>query len=352
LLLPRFTSHLSRAATSLLRAAVAALIAALLLLTTAQQVAEVGPWWLELSRYLPYPALLGPAVLALIASLWLGWRWRVAALAALAAVLVVAMGWVHGRPDAGGRPLRLMTYNIKAYKASLRPGGYDAVAAEVAAHRPDIVVAQDAHGASPAQAARLWPGGSAFGLPHSFAVEQYIVASRYPLLGCAPGRIDYRGQAHLYVRCTVDVDGHPLDLVTAHFESPRNGLNAARREGFEGVDDWRQNFEDRLGQARALARGLARAERPLVIAGDLNAPESSSVIRTLLALDLRDAFSSAGRGYGYSYGHALRLGFSFLRIDHILVSPQIGVADVFVGGASASEHRPVIADLLMDDSRP
>lgn len=350
--MPRLTSHFSNTAATLLRAVIAALIAALLLLTVAQQVAKVGPWWLELSRYLPYPALLGPALLAATASLWLGWRWWIAGLAALIAVLVVAMGWAHGRPDVGGVPLRLMTYNIKAYKASLRPGGFDAIAAEVAVHRPDIVVAQDAHGASPAEAAPLWPGGQAFGLPYSFAVEQYIVGSRYPLRGCAPGRIDYRGQAHLYVRCTVDVGGRPLDLVTAHFESPRDGLNAARREGFEGVDEWRQNFEDRLGQARALARDLAGADRPLVVAGDLNAPESSAVIRTLLALDLRDAFSSAGRGYGYSYGHALRLGFSFLRIDHILVSARIGVAGVSVGGASTSEHRPVIADLLMSDPPP
>jgi endonuclease/exonuclease/phosphatase (EEP) superfamily protein YafD len=62
---------------------------------------------------------------------------------------------------------------------------------------------------------------------------------------------------------------------------------------------------------------------------------------------LRDAFSSAGRGYGYTHGHSTRLGFSFLRIDHVLLSPEIGVADCFVGQKEASDHRPVIADLLL-----
>ena len=121
------------------------------------------------------------------------------------------------------------------------------------------------------------------------------------------------------------------------------GLNAARHEGVDGIDAWQRNHETRLAQARALARDLAPG--PLVLAGDLNAPDSSAVVRSLLALGLRDAFASAGRGYGYTYGHTLRPGFSFLRIDHILVSPDFAVRDSSVGGDDASDHRPVIADL-------
>ena len=71
----------------------------------------------------------------------------------------------------------------------------------------------------------------------------------------------------------------------------------------------------------------------------------------LLLVAAAVAFSSAGFGYGYSHGHALRFGFSFLRIDHMLVSKEIGVADAFPGGWQASEHRPVIADLLLRRSK-
>ena len=47
------------------------------------------------------------------------------------------------------------------------------------------------------------------------------------------------------------------------------------------------------------------------------------------------------------------LAISFLRIDHILVSPEIGVIGAFAGDKEGSEHRPVIADLLLkrDDPR-
>ena len=58
-------------------------------------------------------------------------------------------------------------------------------------------------------------------------------------------------------------------------------------------------------------------------------------------------FATAGFGYGYSYGQALRTGFPFLRLDHVLVGAGIGVAASYVGAASASEHLPVIADLLL-----
>jgi vancomycin resistance protein VanJ len=349
--LTRITHPLSRAAARLVRATTALLLAALLLLTLVQQIGSVGPWWLEISRYLPYPVLLAPAIAALLLSCWLGRRWLIASALTLGLVVTLAMGLAWGRPDTGGMPLRFMTYNVKAYKAVLRSGGFAALADEVALHRPDIVVLQDNVGATRTQAAAMWPGGRAFGLPHAYMFEEYLIASRYPLHDCAPGRIDYRGQAHGYLRCSVGVNGVVLDVVSAHFESPRGGLNAARREGLDGAGDWRQNHEERLGQARALARDLRnsvhRSARPLIVAGDLNAPESSPVIRTLQGIGLRDAFSSAGHGYGYTYGHALRVGFSFLRIDHVLVSAQIGVAACFVGNANASDHRPVIADLLL-----
>ncbi len=125
---------------------------------------------------------------------------------------------------------------------------------------------------------------------------------------------------------------------------------AARHEGLEGADEWLQNYQDRLTRARALATGLAALPRPLVVAGDLNAPETSPVIGTLLAAGLRDTFSSDGRGWGYTYGHKIGRGLAFLRIDHILVSPDIGVVGSTVGTGAASDHRPVIADLFLRPS--
>jgi len=138
-----------------------------------------------------------------------------------------------------------------------------------------------------------------------------------------------------------------FDLVTVHFESPRSGLVAARHEGLQARDSWERNHEIRLAQSRALARAIGASLRPLIVAGDLNAPDSSAVLGNLRAVGLVDAFASGGRGWGYTYGHTLRPAFSFLRIDHVLASPEFDVVDAFAGGADASDHRPVLADLRL-----
>jgi endonuclease/exonuclease/phosphatase (EEP) superfamily protein YafD len=319
---------------------------------TAYSVEGMSTWWLELLQYVPYPAYLLPAIATFALSFVLTWAWRVAAALGVVLVATVVMGFVWGHADAGSGRLRMMTYNIKAYLAEHRTGGFEQLAQEVARHDPDILVMQDAGEFAQARLRAPELGASIFAGRNVFAHGQYIVVSRFPLRDCRPGDMSYgKEEPADFLHCIVTARGLDIDLFTAHLLSPRRGLNATRRERVEGIDDWQQNFADRLTQARALAAGVAGHRRPLIVAGDLNASETSPVIRTLLGQGLRDAFSSAGQGYGYTHGHALKLGISFLRIDHILVSPEIGVTDAFPGGWQASEHRPVIADLLLQRSR-
>jgi endonuclease/exonuclease/phosphatase (EEP) superfamily protein YafD len=329
-------------------------VLATVLLAVSQAVAysveAMSTWWLELLQYVPYPVYLLPALAAVALSSLLTRAWRLAAGLGAALVATVVMGFVWGRADTGAEPLRMMTYNIKSYLAGPGAEAFDGIAHEVAQHNPDILVMQDAgelaerRQRSPALLAGLFAGRSVY------AHGQYIIISRFPLHDCRPGDIAFRGNRFDYARCVVTVRGHDIDLLTAHLLSPRRGLNATRREPVEGLDDWQQNFADRLVQAGKLAVDVGARTRPLILAGDLNASQASPVIRRLLARGLRDAFASAGWGYGYTHGHALRVGVSFLRIDHILVSDEIGIVDAFPGGWQASEHRPVIADLLLQRS--
>ena len=342
------------AAATAARVAVVVLIAALLLITAAQRALAEPPWWVELSRYLPFTVLLLPMIVAVVLSAWLGKGWLAASLAALAWLLVVTMGAVFGAGDEGELPLRLMTYNIKVEGAAERPEGIPALAAEIARHDPDLLVLQDAHIHRAQRAKPGVPADLSFGLPQVQEIGQYVVASRFSLRDCREGSISVFGNDARFLRCIVTAHGRDLDLVDVHFESPRGGLNAARREGLSGLDEWRRNVEARLAEARSLATQIGGSTRPLIVAGDLNAPEASPVVRALLARGLRDAYAGAGHGWGYTYGHklqgwlTLQRGFSFLRIDHILVSPQIGVADCRVGDGGPSDHRPVVADLLLE----
>lgn len=302
---------------------------------------------LALLLYVPYPVYLAPAVVALGCSFGLGWRWRLLAAASLLVVLLALMRPAWGQPDEGYRRVRLMTYNVKSYLAVHRPQGVAQVAMEVLQHDPDVVVMQDAGQFLDERFAPPDTLKTIFGRRETYVFGQYVVASRFPLKGCQPGWIPYNGQNHSFVHCVVSANGTDFDLVTVHFVTPREGLNAARKEGVKGLGVWRANMDKRLTQSGVLADQLRAMKRPRVVAGDLNAPENSSVVQDLLDTGLRDAFSSAGLGYGYTHGHSLWPGISFLRIDHILVSDEIGVSDAYAGGKVASEHRPVIADLLL-----
>jgi endonuclease/exonuclease/phosphatase family metal-dependent hydrolase len=312
---------------------------------------EIGPerWWsLAFLQYVPYYIFLIPALIAFAISFKLSIRWRLVAGIALTLVLTVLMGLAIGVGDAGTESIRVMTYNVKDYIALDSPEGLAAISDEVARHDPDILVLQDAGRLNAKKEIKPTALASLYGNRQLYTFGQYAVASRYPLRDCKPGKISYRQRQHTYIYCIVNTGFTQIDLYTAHFLTPRDGLNAVRHERFSGIDEWEQNVADRMTQAEALATAIKSSIRPVILAGDFNAPDSSLVVRTLLTADIRDAFSSAGSGYGYTYGHSFKPGLSFLRIDHIFVSPSIGVANCYVGGKLASPHRPVIADLLLN----
>lgn len=357
---PELAPSRSRGRHRLSRAIVVAVGAAALAALAAQfaSVHAARPsswWWLELLRFLPYPIYLLLALLACGAAIRLGRFWLLSAALVLALVVTVFMGLsvggLPGRVDDGWGHVRLMTYNVKAYLAEHDPAGFPALAWEVSLHDPDVFVMQDASQLSAAREARPGTVSALFAGRAVYTYGQYIVASRFPMRDCRPGQIPHGGEPHTYVRCTVSAHGVDFELITVHFLSPRDGLNAARHEQLAGLDAWRENFSARLMQAGRLGSDIASIHRPVVVAGDLNAPEGSPVVRALLDLGLRDAFSSAGRGYGYTHGHTLWPYVSILRIDHILVSDSIGVTSAHVGSERGSDHRPVIADLLMHRSQ-
>lgn len=115
---------------------------------------------------------------------------------------------------------------------------------------------------------------------------QYVIASRYSLRKCGDVAMPDGDEAKAghYARCELFVHGTAVTVISAHLASPRRGLNAARREGLEGVADWNINLDRRLAQARRMVQDLADAPRPLILGGDLNAPEHSPVVQSLLRL--------------------------------------------------------------------
>lgn len=327
----------------LARAVVAIVVTGVIVLAVGYRMGPEKFWFFAAAQYLPYPVFLLPSIIALGLSLTLGWAWRLVAILGVVLVTTSVAGFQLNRGESGTRQLRVMTYNVKDYITIRGEDGLSEIARGIARHNPDIVVLQDARQVADSRDTLL----SLLADRQAYAFGQYVIASRFPLRNCGQREIPFRQENHTYVTCIVAAGGTEFDLTTAHLITPRSGLSAARDDPFGGVAEWRENVSDRLVQANALARDVKLRTRPVIVAGDFNAPETSLVVRALLDTGLRDAFSVAGVGFGHTWGHSLRLRFSFLRIDYILVGPEFRVLDCFVGGALGSPHRPVIADLSL-----
>ncbi len=331
----------------LARLSIVLFTAGVLLVSLARFIGPERHWWLALTQFLPFHFYWAAAVVPVLGSFLLGRWWRAAVWLSLLLIVTVVMGLQINRGDTGSKPLRLMTYNAKTSLAVRRPAGMRALREEIRRQDPDILVMQDAN--EMADLPRPLPSnwGKAFGSREVYMFGQYVVASRFPLRQCAPYFPLPHSLALMYVHCIVQAHGMELDLYTVHLLTPRQGLNAARWQLWDGLPDWQRNVTYRLAQGVIMSQVVAKSRRPVIIAGDLNSSQSSVVVQALTTAGVRDAFASAGRGYGYTYGHDLRPGVSFLRIDHVMVSPSIGVARCVAGGSEGSEHRPVIADLLL-----
>lgn len=308
----------------------------------------VGPerwWWSTLNLYLPQWLWAVPGVLVLAVVLRFAWRWVWAPLACLAWVAGPLMGLEWHAPPAGppaGTRLRVMTYNVKYGR-----GDMAAAIRQIRAASPDLLLLQDAGGLL------LGRLGDALRPWHVASVGQYVVASRFPIESLEARPLPATGEASAdfnYLRTELQVGGCALVVYDLHLLTPREGLSAVKTEQEEGIGDMERNARARLAQAEVVAAALREETGPVLLAGDLNAPDVSLVCRRLRETGLRDAFAEAGRGYGYTYGHSLRVGRSYMRIDHILLGRGLRALECRAGGALGSQHRPVIADVALTDA--
>lgn len=290
-------------------------------------------WAAALNLYLPQWLWAIPGLCLLAIHLRWAWRWSWIPLLALAWVFGPQMGFRWSMPgQTRGPRLRVMTYNVD--------GKPDTTLAhlEVLRADPDLLFLQEAAGDVP------WLSEW-----QTAAAGQIRVASRTALAGT-----EVRGFANspawrTYLRSQVRLDEHAVTLYNLHLDTPREGLGELRSRRLGGVRAFERNTETRLAQAASVRHDLTKERGPLIVAGDLNAPEPSLICRAFLHLGLRDAFSLGGRGYGYTYGQRLALGLhqSFVRIDHIMVSRHWTVERCWTGGDAGNSHRPVVADLVL-----
>jgi endonuclease/exonuclease/phosphatase (EEP) superfamily protein YafD len=288
--------------------------------------------------------MFGPAWLAAVALLMLvppalfvrwGLLWPIAA--GLVFVGVALTGFNVPLPDRRTRPagrvkLRLQRCNIHWSKLRPAEGGGTVLGDLIRAADPDVVTMQ---GWSPRYQAALFEPGRW----HLWMHDEVIVASRYPVtrvVGYDPETFPRPGAFACF---RVETPGCPFHVCSLHLASPRTGLDAVLRGGWQGADEVRANTKARRRQSGTVRDALAEIDGPYFVAGDFNTPTESALYKEFWS-PYANAFTRTGWGWGKTFFTR----FDAVRIDHLLASPEWRCRACRVGSDVGSPHRPVLAE--------
>jgi endonuclease/exonuclease/phosphatase family metal-dependent hydrolase len=236
-----------------------------------------------------------------------------------------------------------MTWNIAAGYGDLSQTAR--VARDAA---PDIVALQevDVH----------WQERSGFADQASelgAALEMSVrFAPIYRLPGTGAGPVREFGVAILSRREIVEFHNHLLPRLSTQSAATAPELMSGFAEAvidiagthvrvFSTHLDYRLDRRVRDLQVAETLERLDAVEGPIVLMGDLNAPPDAPELAPLFRR-LRDVWPSVGDlGLTYPASTPVR------RIDYVLVSEGLRALDVRVPAVTSSDHRPVIADLII-----
>jgi endonuclease/exonuclease/phosphatase family metal-dependent hydrolase len=258
------------------------------------------------------------------------WCAVITALAATAALLgcVVprAVGSAVPASARDGMELRLLTVNLSLGEADLA-----AVVRVVRDQHVDVLALQEF---TPQAESAIDQAGISALLPYRNTHPSALAAgsalfARYPLQE-PDVRKNWGG--FYQVHATITVPGaRPVLAESVHVCSPFS-----------------------LGQLHCWRTDLAREPHPAdgvplrVLAGDFNATLDHAPLRSLIGHGYRDAADSVGAGWVGTWGPYTRHPFiPPVTLDHVLADRQIGVRGVQAFGIARTDHRAVLAVLVV-----
>jgi endonuclease/exonuclease/phosphatase family metal-dependent hydrolase len=237
---------------------------------------------------------------------------------------------------------RIVTYNVHRCVGNDRRLDVARIAAVLAQLRPDIVALQelDVGRARTGHVDQAHEIARRLEMTHHFHAALKVEEERYgdAILTSYPERLVKTGPLPGHPRIAgleprgalwveVEIDGRPVQIINTHLGLvPREQqVQAAYLAG----PAWLEN---------------AKAKWPMILLGDFNATGTSVVYRTLTSR-LQSARRLARRKQPSS---TFPSPLPVLRIDHVFVSPDVKVLDVFAPSDPlsrvASDHLPLVMD--------
>jgi endonuclease/exonuclease/phosphatase (EEP) superfamily protein YafD len=290
-------------------------------------------WLNAFTRYIYLPAYF-----CLICAVW-KCRWLLAA--ANLIVVSLHLAWIapdflrddrFDRPTTSpsaaqpAPPVRIFFANVRNLNKE-----HDALLKEIQEADPDVIVLVEfswlwhlAYLHSPFFKAYPYGGGMA-----NDRLGKVSVFSRLPLASNKEDEIAERAIQTI----EVPVGNETLKIIGLHAPRPMDVLHY----DYEGY--WNE-----------AARKLLAEKGPLVVVGDFNATQYSRVYRRLTAFRFRSAHEDRGRGFATTWPN----GYYWLppiRIDQVLLSPEVECLDIREGEGRGSDHKPLIVDVRLRPMR-
>ncbi len=129
-------------------------------------------------------------------------------------------------------------------------------------------------------------------------------------------------------------------ILDVHLGTLREGVEAVMERSSNAIEEMKR-VTDLQAKQSLMAASLASGLKSVIVAGDFNMPESSSIFRAYWS-KFGDAFDEKGAGFGFTK-HTRWYG---VRIDRIVHDRNWRSVEARVGPDIGSDHSPVIARLV------
>jgi endonuclease/exonuclease/phosphatase family metal-dependent hydrolase len=227
--------------------------------------------------------------------------------------------------------ITIMTYNIQGQAAFFRPNHLEEVARVIRESGADLVSLQEVHAATwqsrgrhqAEELGRMTRMSVLFGPSFGSADVAYgnAILTRGTVVSARVLDLPNLGEPRSLLLAGIDLDGRRFDFASTHLAS------------------WgRLNAGDRPRQVQCIVSTLGAHERPLVVAGDFNAPPGAPEMQFLFSGGFIPA-SSELRTPSHRYMKN--------RIDYILMDQRW---EVMIGGVlrdGPSDHWPILATMRL-----
>lgn len=263
--------------------------------------------------------------------------------------VLLTLGLVWFAPPLGNAPgissetLRVITYNTYGLNEQL-----DDDVRWLLTQEADIIVLQEI--VSENYDERLLPLNARYPYRHHIAGSIRIF-SRYPFLDSdvitvEPANGEFAER--LALRSVVLVDGQAIVVYSVHFSLPMRGDAKLPTHKTLPLLSMLSHYDEthRNSQIANIAERVARDTNPVLVLGDFNTSHTSTVLRDLRRVGLRDAYQDVGSGYGFTFPAWSGVP-PLLRIDYVWHSRELRPVQAMRGMRLGSDHYPLVVDFEM-----